>query len=86
MFDKNDSKALNDVQKILIYNLQQKHSYNPYLYTFPDTYYMDVDMDVDTDVNTDVYMDIDVDCKDINIKSDMKSNYKNLKITNLFKK
>jgi hypothetical protein len=27
-----------------------------------------------------------VDCKDINIKSDMKSNYKNLKITNLFKK
>jgi hypothetical protein len=88
--DKIDSKALNDVQKILIHNLQQKY-YLKKIYplssikatrdTLPsiDIVGKGTDyMDVDTDVYIDIDMDVDMDVKDI------KNN--NIKITNLFKK
>jgi hypothetical protein len=50
---KNNSKVLNPIQNILIYNLHKKY----YLRELYDRYFIDVDMDVDIYYNnTDVDM------------------------------
>ena len=80
--DKDDSKALNSIQKILLHNLQKKHYLREKNIQFLNRIlntneYHNFNTYVDTNNNEDVYMDVDVnyntqsDTQD-NIQSDIK--------------
>ena len=80
--NKDDSKALNSIQKILLHNLQKKHYLREKNIQFLNRIlntneYHNFNTYVDTNNNEDVYMDVDVnyntqsDTQD-NIQSDIK--------------
>jgi hypothetical protein len=83
--DKDDSKALNSIQKVLIHNLQKKHYLREKKIKFlngilnnihqfnnnsNDDVYMDVDIDYNTNVN-DIQGDIQGDIQDVDIQGDI---------------
>ena len=74
--NKDDSKALNSIQKILLHNLQKKHYLREKNIQFLNRIlntneYHNFNTYVDTNNNEDVYMDVDVN---YNTQSDTQSN------------
>ena len=74
--DKDDSKALNSIQKILLHNLQKKHYLREKNIQFLNRIlntneYHNFNTYVDTNNNEDVYMDVDVN---YNTQSDTQDN------------